>query len=125
MPRKILITSFGYLHGDPPTADLVIDLRGYRDPHVSPDLRQLTADDHQVRQAVMSTPGIRHLITTTVTDLRTRAAARHAGPLRVAVGCQGGRHRGPTVAEAIADGLHTFARLRLTHRDLTKPVVTR
>lgn len=125
MPRKILITSFGYLHGDPPTADLVIDLRGYLDPHVAPHLRALTASDNRVRQAVMTTPGIPDLIAVLVEDLRARASTRPAAPYRVAVGCAAGRHRAPTVAAALADGLVTFARPQVTHRDLTKPVATR
>ncbi len=125
MPRKIRITSFGFLHDDPPTADLVLDLRPYRDPHVSPELRDLTAKDPQVRQVVMSTPGIRDLVDATVTDLRTRARSRASTPLLVAVGCAGGRHRAPTVADAIADGLHTFAKVQVTHRDLRKPVYHR
>ncbi|WP_239376061.1 RNase adapter RapZ [Frankia sp. Cj5] len=125
MSRKILIASFGFLHGPPPDADLILDLRPYRDPHVTSHLRALTADDHQVRQAVMTTPGITKLIADTVADLRARSRTRPADPYRVAVGCAGGRHRAPTVALAIADGLVTFARPQVTHRDLRKPVVAR
>ncbi len=125
MPRKIRITSFGYLHDTAPPADFVLDLRPYRDPHISPELRDLTARDPQVRQAVMSTPGIRQLVDATVADLRARVRGRPSEPLRVAIGCAGGRHRAPTVADAIADGLQSFARVRVTHRDLRKPVVHR
>jgi len=125
MPRRILITSFGFLHGPPPDADLVLDLRPLVAAHVSPVARGLTADAHQIRRAVMTTPGIPGLIATTVAELRARAADRRAGIYRVAVGSAAGRHRAPTVAAAIADGLVTFARPDLTHRDLRKPVVTR
>jgi len=60
------IVSFGYLHGPPPTAHLILDLRShFRDPHVDPGLRELTA--------YRSGPS--------------------AGPVTVAVGCAGGRHR--------------------------------
>lgn len=51
------IESFGYLHGEPPAAHLTIDLREhFRDPHVSPELRYMTAHDEPVRTAVLNTP---------------------------------------------------------------------
>ncbi|MET8546730.1 RNase adapter RapZ, partial [Kitasatospora sp. NPDC004799] len=59
----IQVVSFGYLHGAPPEAHLTLDLRRhFRDPHVDPALRQLTAQDLPVRRAVLATPGIRELI---------------------------------------------------------------
>ncbi|MCK9898381.1 RNase adapter RapZ [Frankia sp. AgB32] len=126
MPRKIVITSFGFLHSDqPPAADLVVDLRPYRDPHISPELRDLTARDPAVRRAVLTTPGIRQLIDTTVASLRDTARDHRGSTYRVAVGCAGGRHRAPTVADSIADGLQTFAKVTVTHRDLRKAVVHR
>ncbi len=126
MPRKITITSFGFLHSDwPPAADLVVDVRPYRDPHISPALRDLTARHPEVRRAVLNTPGIRQLINTTVASLRDTARNNRGTPYRVAVGCAGGRHRAPTVADSIADGLHTFAKVTVTHRDLHQPVIDR
>lgn len=54
------IVSFGYLHDAPPAAHLTIDLRQhFRDPHVSPELRFMTADDAPVREAVLNTPASR------------------------------------------------------------------
>ncbi|MFD5916036.1 ATPase [Kitasatospora sp. NPDC058201] len=110
----IRVVSFGYLHGAPPEAHLTLDLRRhFRDPHVDPTLRHQTANDLPVRQAVLGTPGIREAI---VAD----------APLTVAVGCAGGRHRAATVAMALARRLgKTGTRVRLTHRDLDKPVVDR
>ncbi|WP_037802786.1 RapZ C-terminal domain-containing protein, partial [Streptomyces resistomycificus] len=56
----VTVVSFGYLHDAPPAADLTVDLRHhFRDPHVSPELRYMTAKDREVRDAVMGTPGIR------------------------------------------------------------------
>lgn len=125
MTAAVEIVSFGFLHGPAPDAHLTVDLRAhFRDPHVSPGLRQMTATDLPVQHAVLHTSGIRPLISA----LADAAAAFRIGapdiPLRLAIGCAGGRHRAPVVATEWAsrasrgDGL-----IRLTHRDLTQPVV--
>lgn len=41
-PVDITVVFFGYLHGEPPKADL---RHHFRDPHVNPGLRYLTARD--------------------------------------------------------------------------------
>jgi RNase adaptor protein for sRNA GlmZ degradation len=119
----VTIVSFGHLHGEPPAADVVVDLRPFRDPHAAATLRHLTADDQPVRTAVLGTPGIPELIRDTAASVSRLA---DAGAVTVAVGCQGGRHRAPTVAREIADRLtaagHTVV---VQHRDMGKPVVRR
>ncbi len=93
----IEIVSFGYLHGAPDDAHLTVDLRHhFRDPHVSPELRYMTAHDAPVRAAVMTTPGIKELITATVMQIEAFLAGPSASGrlVRVAAGCAGGRHRG-------------------------------
>ncbi|MGW3594984.1 RapZ C-terminal domain-containing protein [Streptomyces sp. NPDC005167] len=121
------IVSFGYLHGEPPAAHLTIDLRHhFRDPHVSPELRYMTAADQPVRDAVLNTPGIQALVDATVQAVEAFAGGPSAGPVTVADGCAGGRHRAPTFAGALADRLaasgHTVT---VHHRDIRKPVVNR
>ncbi|USQ89255.1 ATPase [Streptomyces phaeoluteigriseus] len=121
------IVSFGYLHDAPPAAHLTIDLRHhFRDPHVSPDLRYMTADDAPVRAAVMGTPGITALVEATVTAVAAFASGPSVGTVTVADGCAGGRHRAPTFARALADRLtaagHTVS---VCHRDMGKGVIQR
>ncbi|HMG65622.1 MAG TPA: RNase adapter RapZ, partial [Streptosporangiaceae bacterium] len=96
---SVHITSFGYLHGGPPAAHIVLDLRHhFRDPHVSPELRELTARDGAVAAAVLTTPGINHLISATADLVQAYLAGPGAGSVTVAVGCAGGRHRAAVVA---------------------------
>ncbi|MFF2613440.1 ATPase [Kitasatospora sp. NPDC058046] len=123
----IEIVSFGYLHAEPPSATLTLDLRRhFRDPHVDPALRRQTAHDLPVRQAVLATPGIRELIASTALLADAYDAGPTEAPLTIAIGCAGGRHRAATVAMALARRLaKTGATVRLTHRDLDKPVVDR
>lgn len=125
MGQPVTVTSFGYLHAEPPAAHLVLDLRHhFRDPHVDPALRQQTAVDRAVRDVVMGTPGVLELTAATAAAVRAYQAGPTTGPVTVAVGCAGGRHRAPTVALALAELLHRQD-VAVHHRDLSRPVVNR
>ncbi|QMV25189.1 ATPase [Streptomyces sp. SCUT-3] len=121
------IVSFGYLHGEPPAAHLTADLRvHFRDPHVSPELRYMTAEDQAVRDAVLGTAGIPQLVATLADAVTAYRSGPSAGPLTVAVGCAGGRHRAATVAAALADRLAGMdVPADVVHRDLHRAVVER
>lgn len=121
------IVSFGYLHDAPPPAHLTIDLRHhFRDPHVSPQLRFMTADDEPVRTAVLNTPGITDLVEAVAAAVAAFASGPSAGTVTVADGCAGGRHRAPTFATALADRLTAVGHtVTVHHRDIDKPVVQR
>ncbi|WP_443073087.1 RapZ C-terminal domain-containing protein [Streptomyces sp. NBC_01451] len=121
------IVSFGYLHDAPPAAHLTIDLRHhFRDPHVSPELRYMTACDEPVRTAVLNTPGITDLVNATATAVAAFASGPSSGTVTVADGCAGGRHRAPTFAGALAERLRAAGHdVTVHHRDLDKDVVQR
>lgn len=127
MNATVTVTSFGYLHDTPPAAHLTVDLRHhFRDPHVSPELRHMTARDQEVRHAVLNTPGIPAL----VESVSDAVVAFLHGPggqaVNVAVGCAGGRHRAAVVATAIRAALaDEGVSATVAHRDLDKPVITR
>ncbi|MFJ8625844.1 hypothetical protein ACIRD3_23770 [Kitasatospora sp. NPDC093550] len=125
---EIRVISFGYLHGAPPEhATVTLDLRRhFRDPHVNKDLRHMTARDVPVRRAVLGTPGIQELIAATAAMADAYDAGPQDGPLTIAVGCAGGRHRAATVAGVLAKRLgKTGIPVVLEHRDLDEPVVER
>ncbi|MZE72599.1 RNase adapter RapZ [Streptomyces sp. SID5789] len=143
----VAITSFGYLHGPQPDARACYDLRHqFRDPHLRPELRYLTARNASVREAVMATDGVLELVhAIAATVAAYLAGPRQDEPLTVALGCAGGRHRSATVADALAAALSgdtmAAAAYRLAdlaaryegrglavdvhHRDLDKDVVHR
>ncbi|WP_443047419.1 hypothetical protein [Streptomyces sp. KMM 9044] len=56
----------------------------------------MTGRDQEETAAVLSTPGIPELIAATTQAARAFLAGPSAGPLNIAVGCVGGRHRGRT-----------------------------
>jgi RNase adaptor protein for sRNA GlmZ degradation len=116
------ITSFGYLHAPAPDAHITVDLRThFRDPHIRPELRYLTAHDQPVRDAVLGTRGIPALLDSLTATVAAYASGPSAGPITVAVGCAGGRHRSATVAMELGHRLHAT----VTHRDLHQPVIHR
>lgn len=121
------IFSFGYLHGRPPAAHLTLDLRRhFRDPHVDPQLRHMTAADEPVRHAVINTPGIAELVEATARAVDAFAAGPSATDVVVAVGCAGGRHRAPAFADALTARLEAAGHgVTVHHCDITKPVVER
>jgi UPF0042 nucleotide-binding protein len=106
---SVLITSFGYLHGPGPDAEITVDVRTHlRDPHGDPRLLELTGHDPAVRTRVLVTPGALGLIegVTAATGALLRGATATGHPLvRVALGCAGGRHRSVVLADAITERL--------------------
>lgn len=124
---QVRIISFGYGHGDAPEAHLTLDLRKhFRDPHVNPALRYLTAEDPAVREAVLGTAGIRQLIDAAASAVRAYLTAPTPAPVVVASGCVGGRHRAATVAAALGEALAVQGiPVSVHHRDLHRAVITR
>lgn len=127
------IISFGYGHpGGAPDAHMTFDLRElFKDPHVSPELRQLTGMHPRVIQNVFRQPGAEAFLQGIVQAV---LAAHAQDNLVVAFGCVGGRHRSVVFAEALRVELTARARrMRLPrqwqptveHRDIDKPVLVR
>lgn len=124
---QLRVVSFGYGHGEPPpTADITIDVRDwFKDPHVSPELRQMTGLDDPVDEAVLDTPGVtefgERLFATIEVLLQLRVRT-----VTVAVGCVGGRHRSVVMARmwgrwAEIEGWS----VEVSHRDVDRPVLVR
>ena len=125
---QMVTTSFGYLHGEAPQADITIDTRRqFRNPHHHPGMRYLTGLDSAVRQHVLNTPGVRTTINNTARmalDLFHEVADPRSRLVTIAVGCAGGRHRSVALAEEIAAALRARGiGLHVEHRDVTKPVI--
>jgi hypothetical protein len=120
---RIMITSFGYGHGPAPFAHLIVDVRHhFRDPA----LRHLTATDERVVRAVLETPGVPALVRSIVLAVSAFLAGPGGGPVVVAIGCVGGRHRSPVIAADVTQMLqHAGIRPSLGHRDMGRPVIER
>lgn len=124
----VAVTSFGYLHGPAPDAEITLDVRNnLRDPHPDPVMRGLTGLDTRVRHHVLRTPGALVLVAHVVLLTRdlVELPTSQGGTFRIAIGCAGGRHRSVVLASEIAETLKVAGVVQLTHRDVHRPVVNR
>lgn len=93
--------SFGFGHDEGiPAADMVLDVRPFRDPHVDPAFRELTGRDSVVWERVLATPGVEEFILASAKRIDEERVSGEA--FTVAVGCTGGKHRAYVVAEKLA-----------------------
>lgn len=132
----VTLVSFGYGHrassddiGTIDGATVVIDVRHhFADPDVNPALRKLDGYDHEVRAAVMATPGIEELVQAVIATIYAFRSGPVPGPVKIAIGCTGGRHRSVVVALEVWERLWATDR-RLSvgtrHRDIDKPLLSR
>ena len=118
----ITVYSFGFKHGAPTDADLVMDVRFLPNPYYDPDLRFLTGLDAPVRDFVMYREETVEFVK------RWRAlldcvmpgyVAEGKQQLAIAIGCTGGQHRSVAIAESTGDYLKSNGyRVSVAHRDL-------
>jgi RNase adaptor protein for sRNA GlmZ degradation len=122
----IHIVSFAFGHGDAPHAHVVLDLRPFHDPHVDPQMRQMTGRDRKARRAVLRTPGIRHLLKSTTRQVAAYTTSPATDRIVIAPGCTGDRYQSYFFAEKLARRLrrrgHTVT---VAHRGIHQPVTDR
>ena len=119
---EVSVFSFGFKHGMPVEADLMIDVRFLPNPFYDPKMRTLTGNDKLVSDFVLQNP---------VTDKFLEAwwslldvampgyVAEGKSHLSIAVGCTGGQHRSVAIANATAAYLERGGyHVSLSHRDL-------
>jgi RNase adapter protein RapZ len=120
---RLNLISFGYKHGLPRDADIVMDVRFLPNPHWVEDLRPQTGLDDAVRAYLDEQPetapflerfrGLLDAVVPGYVDEGKRY-------LTIAIGCTGGRHRSVAIAEEIAEHLRdrTDLPIHVDHRDL-------
>ncbi|MHB8467433.1 MAG: RNase adapter RapZ, partial [Acidimicrobiales bacterium] len=116
------LISFGYKHGLPLDADLVLDCRFLPNPHWIPELQALTGLDARVRDYVLDRDEAREFITRVdelLGFLLPKFLQEGKSYMAIAVGCTGGRHRSVAVVEELAERLRTEGHvLSVFHRDV-------
>lgn len=122
---RITVVSFGFKHGVPLDADIVMDVRFLPNPHWVPELRPLTGIEPAVREYVMGTQTTEQFLDR-FEDLLSvlipgyLAEGKHY--LTVAIGCTGGRHRSVVVAEEVGEIFKDRGLLvHVEHRDIERP----
>jgi RNase adapter protein RapZ len=121
---QVAVESFGFKHGLPLDADIVMDVRFLPNPHWDDALRPLTGHDPKVRDYVLETAVGSSFVDRfddLLASLLPQYQAEGRSYLTVAVGCTGGRHRSVAIAEELASRLrgHGVA-VTASHRDLSR-----
>lgn len=120
----ITVTSFGFKHGLPIDADLVLDVRFLPNPHYVDQLRPQTGLDAPVSEYVSKWPVTQQYLDQLRSFLTFQLpyfVNEGRSELSIAVGCTGGRHRSVTVAEKLGALLKENGYpVTVEHRDIGK-----
>jgi RNase adapter protein RapZ len=121
---QVSIESFGFKHGLPMDADIVMDVRFLPNPHWNEDLRPLTGHDPVIRDFVLENVAAEQFLEqfdALLLTLLPLYQSEGRSYLTVAVGCTGGRHRSVAVVEEITRRfLERGVAVRSSHRDLSR-----
>jgi UPF0042 nucleotide-binding protein len=124
MPLAVLLQSFGFRHGIPPSSDLVMDVRFLPNPHFLPSLQGQSGLDQAVRNYVLTQPACQEffqLFRDLLTFLLPHYRQEGKSYLTISIGCTGGRHRSVAVVEALGSAITGEGiTLKIDHRDIDK-----
>jgi UPF0042 nucleotide-binding protein len=119
---QVSVMSFGFKHGVPIDADMILDVRFLPNPHWDENLRPFSGLDQNVREFVLSQAlsddflerldGLLNLVLPAYVQ-------EGRSYLTIGIGCTGGRHRSVAMAEEVTRRLaSTGYHPRVTHRDI-------
>ena len=123
--QHVTIESFGFKHGSPRDADIVLDVRFLPNPYWVEELREFRGVDQAVSDYVLNQDGASEYVDNFVELLSsTLSGYRHEGKdfITVGIGCTGGHHRSVAVAEAVGKRLRQLGQVDVSviHRDLDR-----
>ena len=123
-PMRIQVLSFGFKHGIPGDADLVIDVRFLVNPYFVPELKDLDGETETVKRFVLKNDDAR-LFLSKYFDLLDYLIPLYEKEgkayLTIAIGCTGGRHRSVAIARRLYEHVQTAGReVAITHRDIDR-----
>jgi len=121
---SLSVMSFGYRHGVPPQADLVLDVRFLPNPYFVPELKGLTGKNPRVAAYVLEREETQQFLGKVVDLCRflfPRYQKEGKAYLTVALGCTGGKHRSVAIAAELTRQLQVeIPRIQLWDRDIEK-----
>jgi RNase adapter protein RapZ len=119
----VTLLSFGFKHGLPAEADIVLDVRFLPNPYFVEALSASTGEEANVRDFVLGNPDASEFLERSQALLEfvlPRAEREGKAYLTVAVGCTGGRHRSVAVVQELAKRMPRRHPLTVRHRDLAR-----
>lgn len=119
---KVSVFSFGFKHGMPMDADILIDVRFLPNPYYENDLRTLLGTDEAVRDFVLSNEQTKeflekwHALLDVVMPGYVEEGKNY---ISIGLGCTGGQHRSVTLAQETYEYLAAKGySVTITHRDI-------
>jgi UPF0042 nucleotide-binding protein len=124
VPMQIRLKSFGFKHGIPQDADIIMDVRFLPNPFFVPELNPLNGKQEQIQNFVLQSDVGRIFIEKFqefIEFLIPLYEKEGKAYLTVAIGCTGGRHRSVAVTSRLYAHINTPERwVQITHRDMEK-----
>jgi UPF0042 nucleotide-binding protein len=119
----VTLLSFGFKHGIPVEADIVLDVRFLPNPFFVPQLSALSGEDEAVARFVLDDAETRPFVDKAeeLIALSVRGFQREGKSYAtVAIGCTGGRHRSVAIAKELGRRLGGAFSVSVRHRDIQR-----
>ena len=117
---RVTFVSFGYKHGVPKDADLLLDVRFLPNPFYIEELRPKTGNDKEVYDYVMNQSETQEFVEKTkdyYNYLLKKYDEEGKMQIIIGIGCTGGQHRSVTLTNYFADYYSQFYQVYKWHRD--------
>lgn len=116
------LMSFGFKHGYPLDADIVLDARFLPNPYFVDTLRALNGNNNKIIDYVLSNDESK-IFVEKITDLLSFLMPKYKKEgksyLNMAIGCTGGKHRSVVITNEIANNYKDY-KVSVKHRDIEK-----
>jgi UPF0042 nucleotide-binding protein len=119
----VTLLSFGFKHGIPVEADVVLDVRFLPNPFFVPQLSALSGEDEAVARFVLDDAETKAFVDKAeqLVDVSVRGFQREGKSYAtVAIGCTGGRHRSVAIAKELGRRLGGRFPISIRHRDIQR-----
>jgi UPF0042 nucleotide-binding protein len=120
---SVTLLSFGFKHGIPVEADIVLDVRFLPNPFFVPSLSALSGEDEAVARFVLDDAETIPFVdkAEALVALSVRGFQREGKSYAtVAIGCTGGRHRSVAIAKELGRRLGARFPVSVRHRDIQR-----
>jgi len=118
----ITLMSFGFKHGAPESANVIMDVRFLQNPHWVKDLKSLDGRDQAIADYIKQDPKFDNFfenLTKLLTPLIDHHIEKQTKSVTIAIGCTGGHHRSVFVVETLREWFKSQGvQIHINHRDL-------